>query len=137
MVWRLDLPKLKRNEVFRAYKISKRFDQDISAVLAAFKFTLEGRRVASARLAYGGMAATPKRALRAEAALAGASLDAPATWDAAIRALMQDFEPITDMRASAAYRMETAQALLRKALIEIAGRGKADTRLVGLRPEAA
>jgi xanthine dehydrogenase small subunit len=137
LVWRIDIPKLKRNEAFRAYKISKRFDQDISALLGAFKFTLEGRRVASARLAYGGMAATPKRAMRAEAAIAGASLDAPATWDAAIRALMQDFEPITDMRASAAYRMETAQALVRKALIEIAGRGMADTRVVGLRAEAA
>src|SRR5262249_23685183 len=104
LVWRLDIPKLKSNEVFRAYKISKRFDQDIAAVLAAFKFTLEGRRVASARLAYGGMAATPKRAKRAEAAIAGLSLDAPATWDAAIRTLEHDFEPITDMRASAAYR---------------------------------
>jgi xanthine dehydrogenase small subunit len=78
LVWRLDIPKLKRNETFRAYKISKRFDQDISAVLGVCKFTLEGRRVASARLAYGGMAATPKRAMRAEAAIAGASLDAPA-----------------------------------------------------------
>jgi xanthine dehydrogenase small subunit len=137
LVWRLDIPKLKKNEAFRAYKISKRFDQDISAVLAAFKFTIEGRRVPSARLAYGGMAATPKRAKRAEAAIAGLSLDAPATWDVAIRALEQDFEPITDMRASAAYRMETAQALLRKALIEIAGRDTASTRLVGLRSEAA
>jgi xanthine dehydrogenase small subunit len=137
LVWRLDIPKLKRNEAFRSYKISKRFDQDISAVLGAFKFTLEGRRVASARLAYGGMAATPKRAMRAEAAIAGASLDAPATWDAAIRSLAEDFQPITDMRASAAYRMETAQALLRKALIEIAGRHTADTRIVGLREEAA
>ena len=106
-------------------------------MLGAFKFTLEGRRVASARLAYGGMAATPKRAMRAEAAIAGASLDAPATWDAAIRALVHDFEPITDMRASAAYRMETAQALVHKALIEIAERGVADTRVVGLRAEAA
>jgi xanthine dehydrogenase small subunit len=137
LVWRLDVPKIKGNETFRAYKISKRFDQDISAVLAAFKFTLEGRRVASARLAYGGMAATPKRAMRAEAAIAGASLDAPASWDAAIRALSEDFQPITDMRASAQYRMETAQALLRKALIEIAGRDTADTRVVGTRQEAA
>jgi xanthine dehydrogenase small subunit len=62
------------NEAFRAYKISKRFDQDISAVMAAFRFTLEGRRIASARIAFGGMAATPKRAGATEAALAGASL---------------------------------------------------------------
>jgi xanthine dehydrogenase small subunit len=133
LVWRIDIPKLKRNEAFRAYKISKRFDQDISALLGAFKFTLEGRRVASARLAYGGMAATPKRAMRAEAAIAGASLDAPATWDAAIRALVQDFDPITDMRASAAYRMETAQALVRKAMTEIAGEPTRATRVIGMR----
>ena len=62
LVWRIDVPKLKANEAFRAYKISKRFDQDISAVMAAFKFTLDGRRIASARIAFGGMAATPKRA---------------------------------------------------------------------------
>jgi xanthine dehydrogenase small subunit len=137
LVWRLDIPKLRRNEAFRSYKISKRFDQDISAVMGAFKFILDGRRVASARLAYGGMAATPKRAAHAEGAMSGASLDVPATWDAAIRALAEDYQPIGDMRASAAYRMETAQALLRKALIEIAGRSTAETRVVGWREEAA
>ena len=65
LVWRIDVPKLKMGEVFRAYKISKRFDQDISAVMAAFKFTLDGRRVVSARIAFGGMAATPLRAAAA------------------------------------------------------------------------
>ena len=56
------MPKLEGNEVFRAYKVSKRFDEDISAVMGAFKFTLDGRRIVAARVAYGGMAATPKRA---------------------------------------------------------------------------
>ena len=137
LVWRIDIPKLKPNEVFRSYKISKRFDQDISAVMAAFKFTLEGRRIASARIAFGGMAATPKRAMRAEAALAGEALDTATSWGNAILALAEDYQPISDMRASAGYRLEVAQALLRKALIETAGRASRETRLVGLRGEAA
>ncbi len=135
LVWRIDIPKLNANEVFRAYKIGKRFDQDISAVMAAFKFTRDGRRIASARIAYGGMAATPKRASLAEGALNGMSLDDPLTWEAAIHALAGDFQPLSDMRASAQYRLETAQALLRKALIEIGG--EHNTRVTGLRDEAA
>ena len=121
IVWRVDVPKLKANEAFRAYKISKRFDQDISAVMAAFKLTLDGRRIASARIAFGGMAATPKRGAQTEAALKGVSLDQPAAWDTAIAALAEDFQPISDMRASAAYRIEVAQGLLKKALLEVAG----------------
>ncbi len=135
LVWRIDVPKLKANEAFRAYKISKRFDQDISAVMSAFKFTLDGRRIAAARVAFGGMAATPKRAAATEAALAGASLDQPATWEAAIAAMAQDFQPISDMRASAAYRMEVAQGLLRKSLMEVAGMGL--TRVLGGRQAVA
>jgi xanthine dehydrogenase small subunit len=137
LVWRVDVPKLKANEVFRSYKISKRFDQDISAVMAAFKFNLEGRRIAAARIAFGGMAATPKRASRAETALAGASLDAAASWSNAILALAEDYQPISDMRASAGYRLDVAQSLLRKALIETAGKASRDTRLMGFRGEAA
>jgi len=121
LVWRIDVPKLKRGEAFRAYKISKRFDQDISAVMAAFKLMLDGRTISSARLAFGGMAATPKRGAQTEAALQGASLDQPASWEAAIAALAKDFQPISDMRASATYRIEVAQGLLKKALMEVAG----------------
>ncbi len=137
LVWRIDIPKLKANEAFRAYKISKRFDQDISAVMAAFKFTFEERRIASACIAFGGMAATPKRASRTEAALAGLSLDSQPSWSSAIGALAEDYQPITDMRASAAYRLEIAQALLRKAVIEIAGAATGETRVADLRGEAA
>ncbi|MBC8037469.1 MAG: FAD binding domain-containing protein, partial [Rhizobiales bacterium] len=137
LVWRVGIPKLKVNEVFRAYKISKRFDQDISAVMAAFKFTLDGRRIASARIAFGGMAATPKRAPRAEEALPGLSLDAPSSWTNAIEALSEDYQPITDMRASAGYRLDVAQSLLRKALTEIAGASSSKTRVTGLRGKAA
>jgi xanthine dehydrogenase small subunit len=135
LVWRVDVPKLKSNERFRAYKISRRFDQDISAVLAAFKFALDGSRVKSVRVACGGMAATPRRAARTEAALAGASLDDPSSWSPAILALAEDFQPISDMRASASYRLDIVQQLLRKALMEVAG--AEDTRVIGLREEAA
>lgn len=135
LVWRIDVPKLKPGEAFRAFKVSKRFDQDISAVMSAFKLTLDGRRIASARIAFGGMAATPKRAAAAEAALAGALLDQPASWEPAISALARDFAPISDMRASASYRMEVAQGLLRKALMEVSGTSA--TRVVGERKAVA
>ena len=136
LVWRVDIPKLKAGEHFRGYKIAKRFDQDISAVMAAFKFTLNGRDIETARVAFGGMAATPKRAPYTEKALAGASLDDASTWSAAISALTDDYQPISDMRASAAYRRDVAQSLLRKALMEISGAAK-DTRVTGIRGEAA
>lgn len=135
LVWRIEVPKLKPNEAFRAYKISKRFDQDISAVMSAFKFALDGRTVSAARIAFGGMAATPKRAAQAEATLQSASLDQPASWEAAIAALAKDFQPISDMRASAAYRIEVAQGLLRKALMEVAGASA--TRVLGDRKVVA
>jgi xanthine dehydrogenase small subunit len=132
-VLRLRVPKLRPGQAFRGYKISKRFDQDISALLGAFRFTLDGPRIREARIAYGGMAATPKRAGAAEQALAGADLARETTWDAAIDSLARDFQPIDDMRASAAYRLATAQALLRKALHETSGIPTAATRVVGHR----
>jgi len=137
LVWRINIPRLVANERFRAYKISKRFDQDISAVMAAFKITLNGRGIAGARLAFGGMAATPKRAAETEKALIGLSLDSQNGWQRAIDALAIDYRPISDMRASAAYRLDVAQALLRKALIELAGTESAATRVIGRRGEAA
>ena len=133
----IDVPRLKSGEVFRCYKVSKRFDQDISALLGAFRFTVEEGCVTAARVAYGGMAATPKRAAATESALEGLALADPQDWDAACEALASDFRPIDDMRASASYRLETAQALLRKALHEAAGEASAATRIVGLRPEEA
>jgi xanthine dehydrogenase small subunit len=137
---RISIPKLKSNEAFRCYKIAKRFDQDISAVLAAFKFALAGRRISEARVAFGGMAATPKRARATEAKLKQLALDNRNQWPATAAALAQDFTPIDDHRATARYRMETAQALLLKALTEISGEDSSKTRLVGFRethPHAA
>jgi xanthine dehydrogenase small subunit len=130
------VPKLTTRERFRCYKISKRFDQDISAVMGAFKFTLADSRIESVRIAFGGMAATPKRARRAEAALAGADLKNAASWQPAVAALATDYTPITDQRASARYRSDVAQALLRKALIEVGGTPTQETRIVGVRETA-
>jgi xanthine dehydrogenase small subunit len=101
----------------RAYKISKRFDCDISAVAAGMAIELDGERVRDVRLAYGGMAAIVKRAAQAEAALRGQPWNR-ASVDAAKAALAQDFQPLTDMRASAAYRMSAAQNLIERFWLE-------------------
>ncbi len=128
--------KLGPNDCFRCYKISKRFDSDISAVMGAFRFTRSGDRIASARIAFGGMAATPCRAAGAEAALAGARLFEPASWSAALTALDADFSPLDDQRGSARYRRDTARALLRKALIEAGGTPSTQTRVIDVREDA-
>jgi len=130
------VPKLGPGDHFRCYKISKRFDQDISAVMAAFRLTVVGSRVGTARIAFGGMAAIPKRARDTEARLRGADLRDAATWEAAITRLETEFSPISDLRASADYRRQVAGALLRKALIEVAGTASQQTRLVGIREAA-
>jgi len=102
----------------RAYKISKRFDCDISAVCAGLALEIgDDRTVVAARLAFGGMAATVRRATGAEAALAGRAWDEAALTDAQA-ALASDFAPLTDMRASAAYRLQVAQNLLRRFWLE-------------------
>ncbi|NHZ39836.1 xanthine dehydrogenase small subunit [Massilia aquatica] len=98
---------------FRTYKLAKRFDQDISAVCAAFALRFEGDLVLEARIAFGGMAATPKRAAQTEALLLGQPWS-EATVDAAMAMLAQDYAPLSDMRASSEYRMKTAQNLLRR-----------------------
>ena len=127
----VEAPRLKEGQHYRAFKVSKRFDEDISAVMLGARIDVDGRRISGARLAYGGMAATPKRAANAELALAGKDLDDRASWGLALAALEKDFTPLTDMRASAAYRMKVAQSVLEKALIEVAG-PSAPTRLGAL-----
>ena len=111
------IPPIRDDLVFRTYKISKRFDQDISAVCGAFAIGLDGGKVKTARIAFGGMAGTPKRATACEAALAGQAWTEE-TINAACLALTEDYSPLTDMRASADYRLKVAQNLLRKAFIE-------------------
>jgi xanthine dehydrogenase small subunit len=97
----------------RGYKISKRFDCDISALCAGFAIELDGDTVKAVRLAYGGMAGIVKRAAAAEAALSGRPWT-QASVDAAKAALAADFKPLSDMRASADYRMQVAQNLLQR-----------------------
>ncbi|MDE0921537.1 xanthine dehydrogenase small subunit [Aurantimonas coralicida] len=120
----VEVPRLEDGQRFFAHKISKRLDSDISAVMAAFRLTVEGEgpgtRVTDARLAFGGMAGVPKRAARAEAALVGRPFG-PDTIEIAVAALAEDFTPLTDMRASAGYRLKTAQNLLRRFLLQEGG----------------
>ncbi|NDV52090.1 MULTISPECIES: xanthine dehydrogenase small subunit [unclassified Salipiger] len=100
----------------RVYKLSKRFDQDISAACGAFWIEVESDRVAEARIAFGGMAGTPKRAPHVEQALIGK----PWTEDtvmAASREFDADYQPMSDMRASAGYRLEAARNMLIRYLI--------------------
>jgi xanthine dehydrogenase small subunit len=124
----IEVPLAHADEPLRAYKISKRFDSDISAVLGAFRIALDGERVRDVRLAFGGMAAIVKRAANAEAALRGQPWN-EAGVEAAARALGSDFKPLTDMRASAAYRLEVSRNLLRRFWLE--------TRLADPLPAAA
>jgi len=127
-VARLQVPKPSENHRFRAYKISKRFDQDISAVCGAFGLTIVDGIVEDARIAFGGMAATPRRASATEAALVGKEWCREAV-EAAMKAMRQDYAPISDMRASAEYRMQVAQNLLMRAYLETTT--DIATRLVG------
>jgi xanthine dehydrogenase small subunit len=107
-------------DALRCYKISKRFDQDISAVCGCFNVVVEGGVVTSARIAFGGMAGTPKRASAAEAALMGQPWT-EATVEVAAKAMAGDFTPLSDMRASAAYRMQVAQNLMRRYFHDLSG----------------
>ncbi len=104
----------------RVYKLSKRFDQDISAVLGAFNIVIEDGKVQSARIAFGGMAGVPKRASHVEATLVGKEWSL-ASVTAAIPAFAQDFTPMSDMRASAAYRLKVAQNMALRYYHDLAG----------------
>jgi xanthine dehydrogenase small subunit len=104
----------------RCYKLSKRFDQDISAVCGCFNVTVGAGIVSTARIAFGGMAGIPKRAAQAEAALIGQPWTL-ATARAAAAAMAQDFNPLSDMRASADYRLRTAQNLMIRYFHDLAG----------------
>jgi xanthine dehydrogenase small subunit len=98
---------------FASYKLAKRIDQDISAVCGAFAVAVAGGRIVSARLAYGGMAALPARAPNAERALLGQPWS-EGTISSAAAALASDFTPLTDLRASSAYRLRAAGSMLRR-----------------------
>ena len=105
---------------FRSYKIAKRYDQDISAVCGAYFLRLEEDVVAEARVCYGGMAAVPQRAGQCEAALLGQPWN-ETTLATAIEALAEDYQPLTDMRATDAYRRRVAGNLLQRFYLETTG----------------
>ena len=116
----LFLPFVKSGEQFAAYKISKRRDEDISAVCGAFTLRLEDGNVKAARFAFGGMAGIPKRAATVEKELIGKAWTAENVSDALV-GFEADFEPLSDWRASASYRMQVTKNLLRRFHMETAG----------------
>jgi xanthine dehydrogenase small subunit len=117
---RVPLPQAGRTVA--SYKISKRFDQDISAVCGAYALTLHDGTVTDARIAYGGMAAIPQRATRTEAALIGKPWS-QASMESASHRIGEDYSPLSDMRASSGYRLQVAGNLLMRFYHEHSGAG--------------
>ena len=113
----VQVPSPRADEWVAAYKLSKRFDQDISSVCAAFAVRVEGGRIVSARLAFGGMAAVAARASHVERALVGAPWSETSIEHAG-GCLAQDFKPLSDLRGSKAFRLESARNLLRRFYFE-------------------
>ena len=113
----ISVPRRSPRALHAAYKISKRRDEDISSVCAAFNVTVEGGTITDARIAFGGMAATPKRAAKTEAALVGAEWSEATLQNAAAR-LGDDFSPLTDWRASSEYRLQVSKNLFRRFWLE-------------------
>ena len=120
-VERISVPLPTGNTVTRCYKVSKRFDQDISAVCLGVSFVLDDAVARNVRLAYGGMAATVRRATHAEQAIEGRRLN-DATIAAAMDAIDRDFDPISDMRASATYRREISKNLIKRLQLDMSGK---------------
>ena len=116
----VSIPKPAEGQEFRVYKISKRYDQDISTVCAAFSIVREEGQVRSARIAFGGMAATPQRAPKAEQALVGSTFDHRAI-DACASAITAQFKPLSDWRGSAEYRLQVAANLAEQFWRDVAG----------------
>jgi len=111
------IPFLKQN-IFKAYKISKRIDDDISSVCASFNIEINKDKIKKIRIAYGGMSSTPKRAFNCEKVLVNSNISYK-TIGKAKKLLEKDFKPITDTRASQNYRMEVAKNLLEKCFSEV------------------
>lgn len=114
------VPKLNSGQDYRVYKISKRYDQDISTVCGAFRLTRENDIVTDARIAFGGMAAIPKRVKSAEQALLGRVLDQAAVA-ACAQAVAAELNPLSDWRGSAQYRIMVAQNLVERLRRDLAG----------------
>jgi xanthine dehydrogenase small subunit len=113
----IEIPVREESILLRCYKLSKRFDQDISAVCMAILLRLDGDKVTEIRIALGGMAAIPKRATLTEQLLNGGKWDESAVT-AAMQKLTEDFAPLSDMRASADYRSRVTANLLYRFYLE-------------------
>ena len=116
-IYSIKIP-LNRQNVFKAYKISKRFDDDISSVCGSFSFLIKKNRIIKAAIAYGGMSEIPKRALTIEKNLINSEFSEN-TFSRAADLMNKDFSPLDDMRASKNYRLTVAKNLLLKAFYEI------------------
>ena len=114
------VPRPAPSALIRIVKLSKRFDSDISAVCGAIALDIADGIITRARVAFGGMAATPRRATACEAALTGAPMS-EATFEAAATAIAADYAPLDDLRGSAAYRLTVAANLLRRLWAEQSG----------------
>lgn len=125
----VSIPRAAPGAHIASYKVSKRFDQDIAAVCAGFLVELDGDRVTTARLGFGGMAAVPARATKAEAALSGKQWCA-STVEAAVAALSEDFQPLSDLRAGKEYRLLAAGQLLRRFYRQTQGEASPSLRTV-------
>ena len=113
----IKIPIFKKN-IFKAYKISKRIDDDISSVCGSFNLEIVNKKIKNIRIAYGGMAPIPKRAINCEKILLNSNFSESIILKAK-KTLEKDFKPIDDMRASSSYRMEVAKNLLTKCFLEI------------------
>jgi xanthine dehydrogenase small subunit len=111
------VPRQPSSVLFKTYKVSKRFDQDISAVCGAYALDVKDGKIATARIAYGGMAATPRRAAAVEAFLTGRAWREE-TVRGAMALMDQDYQPLSDMRASGQYRADVAKNLLYRFFLE-------------------
>ena len=125
LAW-IKVPKPTPGEQLRVYKISKRFEDDISAVCLAVRLHTSKGQVVQASMGVGGVAATPVRAVQTQAALSGQPWNAT-TVAAAAACLQTEFSPISDMRATAAYRVQVLGNLLQRFWLE--SQGQAHTNL--------
>ena len=116
-IYSIKIPIYKKN-IFKAYKISKRFDDDISSVCASFNLEIINKKIKKISIAFGGMAEIPKRATNCEKILRNKNLSL-INFENVNKSLEKDFKPIDDMRATKNYRIEVAKNLLTKCFLEI------------------
>ena len=121
-IYSIKIP-INKNKIFKAYKISKRFDDDISSVCGSFSFLIKKNKIIKVAIAYGGMSEIPKRALTIEKKLINSEFSEN-TFSKAVNLINKDFSPLDDMRASKNYRINVAKNLLLKAFYEIKNRQK-------------